>query len=92
MHFNTTEQQDYPDKCSSNLIGGSTLLELAQELGLVTPDPFSSHELGGVCARDYTWVLQRFCIYIYIYIYVCVYVCMYICLLPLPLQCETISS
>ena len=71
MYFNTTEQQDYPDKCSSNLIGGSTLLEL-----VVTPDPFSLHELGGVWVRDYTWVLQRFCIYIYIY--VCMYVYMFV--------------
>ena len=35
------------------------LLELAQEFGLVTPDPFSSHELGGVCARDYVQVWLR---------------------------------
>ena len=27
-------------------IGHSTFLELAQGFGLVTPDPFSSHELG----------------------------------------------
>ena len=28
-------------------------MELAQGFGLVTPDPFSSRELGGVWARDY---------------------------------------
>ena len=28
-------------------------LKLAKGFGLVTPDPFSSHELGGVWARDY---------------------------------------
>ena len=31
-----------------NLIGRSTLLELAQGFELVTPDPFSLGELGGV--------------------------------------------
>ena len=30
------------------------LLELAQGFGLVTPDPFSSRELGGVWERDYS--------------------------------------
>ena len=35
------------------MIGRSMFLELAQGFGLVTPDPFSSHELGGVWARDY---------------------------------------
>ena len=35
------------------MIGRSTFLELAQGFGLVTPDPFSSRELGGVWARDY---------------------------------------
>ena len=33
-----------------DMIGCSTFLELAQGLGLVTPDPFSSRELGGVWA------------------------------------------
>ena len=37
------------------MIGCSTLLELAQGFGLVTPDPFSSCELGGVWARDYCY-------------------------------------
>ena len=32
------------------MIGCSTFLELAQRFGLVTPDAFSSHELGGVWA------------------------------------------
>ena len=36
------------------MIGHSTFLELAQGFGLVTPDPFSLRELGGVWARDYT--------------------------------------
>ena len=35
------------------MIGRSMFLELAQRFGLVTPDPFSSRELGGVWARDY---------------------------------------
>ena len=35
------------------MIGCSTFLELAQGFGLVTPDPFSSRELGAVWARDY---------------------------------------
>ena len=35
------------------MIGHSTFLELAQGFGLVTPDPFSSRELGVVCVRDY---------------------------------------
>ena len=35
------------------MIGRSTFLELAQGFGLVTPDPFSLRELGGVWARDY---------------------------------------
>ena len=35
------------------MIGRSMFLELAQGFGLVTPDPFSSRELGGVWARDY---------------------------------------
>ena len=38
-----------------DLIGRSKLLELAQRFGLVTPDSFSSCELGGVCARDYLY-------------------------------------
>ena len=29
------------------------LLELAKGFGVVTPDPFSSRELGGVWVRDY---------------------------------------
>ena len=37
-----------------DLIGWSTVLELAQGFGLVTPDPFSSCELGRVWARDYS--------------------------------------
>ena len=52
--------QHYSNKCCfCNLIGRSILLELAQEFGLVTPDPFSSRELGGVCARDYVQVWLR---------------------------------
>ena len=35
-------------------IGCSKLLELAQGFEIVTPDPFSLHELGGVRARDYS--------------------------------------
>ena len=35
-----------------DMIGHSTILELAQGFGLVTPDPFSSRELGGVWARN----------------------------------------
>ena len=35
------------------MIGCSMLLELAHGLGLVTPDPFSSRELGGVWTRNY---------------------------------------
>ena len=41
------------------MIGHPTFLELAQGFGLVTPDPFSSRELGGVWARDYTMVMSR---------------------------------
>ena len=33
-----------------DLISRSMLLELALEFGFVTPDPFSSHERGGVWA------------------------------------------
>ena len=36
-----------------DFIGRSTLLELAQRFELVTPDPFTSRELGGVWAQDY---------------------------------------
>ena len=36
-----------------NLIGCSMLLQLAKGFGLVTPDPFSSHELGMVWAQGY---------------------------------------
>ena len=39
----------YSNKCC-NMIDRSMLLELAQGFGLVTPDPFSLHELGGVWA------------------------------------------
>ena len=36
-----------------DFIGRFSFLELAQAFRLVTPDPFSSRELGGVWARDY---------------------------------------
>ena len=42
-----------------NLIGRSTHLELTQGFGLVTPDPLSSHELGGVWACDYRGSRQK---------------------------------
>ena len=41
------------------MIGRSTFLEPAQGFGLVTPDPFSSRELGGVWARDYLFIMHN---------------------------------
>ena len=38
------------------MIGRSALLELAKGFGLVTPDPFSLCELGGVQAWDYRYL------------------------------------
>ena len=36
-------------------------LKLAQGFRLVTPDPFSSRELGGVWAQDYCYTKQTLC-------------------------------
>ena len=59
QYFNRTAQSDimififHTDKFVI-LHYKASVLPLAQGFGLVTPDPFSSRELGGVWARDYT--------------------------------------
>ena len=68
-----------------DLISRSKLLELSQGFGLVTPDPFSSRELGGVWARDYSEVILEF---VLSYAYSSLIGLLCLTLLPTPLHSE----